>query len=70
MTQRLRALRRDLAKTRDLAPHRIFPDRTLRLIARARPRTLQDLARVPSVGPMTLADFGAEILAAVAAPPS
>jgi len=62
---RLRSWRRQAAQERGVPPFLVFPDATLKAIAEARPRSLDDLAQVKGVGPGKLAGFGAEVLAAV-----
>ncbi len=62
---RLRAWRRRAAADRGVPPFLVFPDATLKAIAEARPRSLDDLAQVKGVGPGKLAGFGDEVLATV-----
>jgi ATP-dependent DNA helicase RecQ len=62
----LRALRKQLADRRDLPAYVIFPDTTLRAMARDRPATLGELRRIPGVGDKKLADYGDAFLAALA----
>src|SRR5690606_28959785 len=62
----LRQLRTRLAREEEVPAYVIFPDRTLREIARANPRTLADLAKVSGVGPARLEKFGREVLATLA----
>ena len=47
-------------------PYVIFPDRTLREIARAQPATLAALGQVHGVGPTRLERYGRALLAVVA----
>jgi ATP-dependent DNA helicase RecQ len=63
----LRALRKQLADDRDVPAYVIFPDTTLRALARERPATLADLRRIPGVGDKKLADYGAVFLESLAA---
>jgi ATP-dependent DNA helicase RecQ len=56
--ERLRAWRRIEAGRAGLPPYVIFKDDDLRAIARAFPRTLEDLGRVPGVGPRRLESYG------------
>jgi ATP-dependent DNA helicase RecQ len=63
----LRTLRKRIADDRDVPAYVIFPDTTLRAMARDLPATLEDLRRVPGVGDKKLADFGDIFLAALAA---
>jgi ATP-dependent DNA helicase RecQ len=58
----LRALRRELASARGVPPYVILGDRSLREIARARPRTLLELREVYGIGDKKLADLGERIL--------
>ena len=58
----LRALRSQLAKEEEVPAYVIFPDRTLREMARARPSTLGDLGRLHGVGPTRLERFGRQFL--------
>ncbi|MEX2181021.1 MAG: ATP-dependent DNA helicase RecQ [Gemmatimonadaceae bacterium] len=62
----LRALRSRLAKEREVPAYVIFPDRALREIARAHPRTLAALGGVHGVGPARLERFGRDVLAVLA----
>jgi ATP-dependent DNA helicase RecQ len=48
-------------------PYVIFHDATLRAIADARPRSLQELARIQGVGAAKLERYGDAMLATVAA---
>jgi ATP-dependent DNA helicase RecQ len=63
----LRALRKRLADERDVPAYVIFPDTTLRAMARDVPRNPAELRRVPGVGDKKLQDYGAAFLAALAA---
>jgi ATP-dependent DNA helicase RecQ len=62
----LRALRTRLAKDVDVPAYVIFPDKTLREIARAQPRSLADLGKVSGVGPTRLERFGKDVLEVLA----
>ncbi len=62
----LRALRRRLADERDVPAYVVFPDATLRAIARERPATLRALRGISGVGDKKLADFGTAVIEAVA----
>jgi ATP-dependent DNA helicase RecQ len=62
----LRGLRRRIAQERDVPPYVIFPDTTLRAMARDVPRTLVEMRRIPGVGDKKLTDFGEAFLAAIA----
>ena len=61
----LRALRKRLADARDVPAYVIFPDTTLRAMARDVPRNAAELRRVPGVGDKKLADYGAVFLEAI-----
>ncbi|RMG12532.1 MAG: ATP-dependent DNA helicase RecQ, partial [Deltaproteobacteria bacterium] len=63
LVEALRRLRTELARARGVPPYVIFHDRTLRAIARARPRTEQQLLAIEGIGPAKLARYGARILA-------
>lgn len=63
----LRALRARLAKDEEVPAYVIFPDRALREIARARPRSLATLAAVHGVGPARLDRYGRAVLEVLAA---
>src|SRR5688500_4716174 len=67
MFEALRAARRDLASAAGVPPYVVFHDSTLRGIAEARPRSLDELARIQGVGAAKLERYGAAMLAAVAA---
>ncbi len=61
----LRQWRLDAARQAKLPPYVIFHDTTLADIARSRPRSMADLARVSGVGPVKLERYGAALLAAM-----
>ena len=61
----LKVVRSRLAKEDGVPAYVIFPDRSLREMVRARPRTSDDLARVHGVGPARLEKFGAAFLEAL-----
>ena len=63
--QHLRAIRLRLARERDLPPYCICHDTTLRLIARAAPRTLDALQRVKGMGPNKARMYGQAMLGAI-----
>lgn len=54
----LRARRRELAQEADVPPYVIFHDSTLREIAEARPRNLDEMARISGVGLRKLEAYG------------
>jgi len=62
----LRALRKRLADERDVPAYVIFPDTTLRAMARDVPSTEAELRSIPGVGDKKLADYGEVFLAAIA----
>jgi ATP-dependent DNA helicase RecQ len=62
----LRALRKRIADQRDVPAYVIFPDTTLRAMARELPTTLGELRAIPGVGDKKLADYGEAFLAALA----
>ena len=63
----LRAKRREIAAEAGVPPYVVFHDSTLRGIAEARPRTLDELAQIQGVGAAKLERYGGAMLAAVAA---
>ncbi len=63
----LRDLRRDLAGERGVPAYMIFGDSTLRELARQRPLTLDDFARVRGVGEKKLLDLGGGFVAHIKA---
>jgi ATP-dependent DNA helicase RecQ len=63
----LRSLRKRLADQRDVPAYVIFPDTTLRALARDTPATLAELRAIPGVGDKKLLDYGDVFLAAIAA---
>jgi ATP-dependent DNA helicase RecQ len=58
----LKAVRGRLAKEEGVPAYVVFPDRSLREMVKARPRTLTALARVHGVGPSRLERYGQEFL--------
>ncbi|HLU38767.1 MAG TPA: DNA helicase RecQ [Planctomycetota bacterium] len=65
--EELRALRRELAREAGVPPYLVFSDVTLEELARARPRTEEEMLAVRGVGQRKLEQFGARFLAAIAA---
>lgn len=61
--ERLRALRRELAKGKPA--YTVFDDKTLRAIAAAAPGSLRELAAIRGVGPAKLDLYGGAVLAVV-----
>lgn len=64
--ERLRTLRRELARQRGVPPYLIFNDRTLAAMASAKPTTPEALAAIPGVGEKKLVDPGPAFLAEIA----
>ncbi len=60
--ERLRALRRELAKAAGVPPYVVFHDATLREMALLKPTTLAQLAQLPGIGEKKLARYGAQVL--------
>ncbi len=58
----LRALRRQLAREMELPAYVIFHDATLRAMAQAHPRSMEELAQIPGVGEHKLARYGEAFL--------
>ena len=65
--ERLRALRRTLARERGVPPYIVFGDATLRDMAASKPRSDEAFLALTGVGPRKLADFGAAFLAEIRA---
>ncbi len=65
----LRSKRLELAKAQNVPPYVIFHDRTLREMARKKPRSIDELAQVSGVGASKLERYGADFVALVAAHP-
>jgi ATP-dependent DNA helicase RecQ len=66
MFERLRRWRADIAKTSGMPAYIIFHDATLREIADARPRTLDQLRGISGVGAKKLEAYGQKILEEIA----
>jgi len=62
LIEALRQMRLRRARAEGLPAYVVFHDKTLVAIAAARPRTLDDLAAIPGVGPAKLERYGEEIL--------
>ncbi|HRO14615.1 MAG TPA: DNA helicase RecQ [Paracoccus sp. (in: a-proteobacteria)] len=62
----LKAKRRALAESARVPAYVIFPDRTLIEMAQARPRTLDEMARINGVGAKKLESYGADFLSVIA----
>ncbi|MFQ5381022.1 MAG: RecQ family ATP-dependent DNA helicase [Dehalococcoidia bacterium] len=66
----LRLVRRSLAAEHGVPPYMVFPDSTLREMARTRPGTRVELLAIPGVGNTKLERFGRQFLEAIAANPA
>ncbi|MGI9090848.1 MAG: HRDC domain-containing protein, partial [Gemmatimonadaceae bacterium] len=64
--ERLRELRRNIAREAQVPPYIVFDDRTLRQIAVHRPRTLEAFGGLRGIGPVKTEKFGPRFLAAMA----
>jgi len=62
LVDELRDWRRRRARASGVPPHVLLHDRTLDDLARARPRTAEELLAVPGVGPVKASRFGGELL--------
>jgi len=65
--EELRALRKRLADERDVPAYVIFPDTTLRAMARDLPRNATELRSIAGVGDKKLADYGDAFLSEIGA---
>ena len=65
--ERLREWRLARSKERSQPAFVVFTDATLTAIAEAKPRSVAELVAIPGVGQRKLDEFGAEVLALVAA---
>jgi ATP-dependent DNA helicase RecQ len=63
----LRALRREIAEDQDVPAYVVFPDASLRAMARQRPNSLATFATIPGVGSRKLEAFGDRFVAAICA---
>ena len=63
--EELRALRRRLAETRNVAAFVVFSDASLRHMASAFPRNVEEFSRTPGVGKTKLEQYGPEFLEAI-----
>jgi DNA helicase II / ATP-dependent DNA helicase PcrA len=63
----LASWRRARAATEDVPPFKVFHNRVLDQIARTRPRSRDDLAAIPGIGPAKLERYGDDVLEVVAA---
>lgn len=64
---RLRELRSELAKKRGVLPYMVFPDRSLREMAKARPADRRGFSAISGVGPYKLEKYGPAFLEAIRA---
>lgn len=62
---RLRALRREIAREQEVPPYIVFDDKTLRQIAVHRPRTLAAFGDLRGIGPVKTERFGPRFIAAL-----
>ena len=62
LRERLRQLRADEAKRRDVPAYVIFNDRTLDALVEARPSTRTELLTIPGIGPAKLESYGDQLL--------
>jgi superfamily II DNA helicase RecQ len=60
---RLRDLRKELATAEGIKLHAIFTNEQLSLIAKAEPKTQEDLAKIPGIGEKRLKQYGAAFFA-------
>src|SRR5581483_8553474 len=58
--------RRERARSDEVPAYIVFPNKALAAIAGARPRSRQELAQVPGVGPVKVDRYGDDVLAVVA----
>ncbi len=63
--ERLRELRRDLARAQGVPPYVVFNDATLREMAAFRPETLSGLGQISGVGAKKLETYGEDFLAVI-----
>jgi ATP-dependent DNA helicase RecQ len=62
----LKAVRRDIAQTRNVPAYVIFADKTLQHMCLLQPKSLDDMTKVNGVGPAKLKEFGIIFLEALA----
>ena len=67
LREKLRAWRRELAKTQGMPPYVILHDATIDALCRQRPRIWAELLEVPGIGERKADRFGARILELIAA---
>lgn len=61
----LKEFRRDYARSRRTKPYKIFPDKTLRILAEERPSNMEEMSNIFGIGPKKLKKFGPRFLQAV-----
>ena len=64
----LKRWRLERAKADGVPAYVVFHNSTLAEVAARRPKTLNDLASVPGIGPTKLERYGEEVMAALSAP--
>ena len=69
LVEALREWRRGVAREAGVPAYVVFDDETLRNIAAQRPGSIQELARIPGLGPGRLDRYGAAVLALCATTP-
>jgi DNA helicase II / ATP-dependent DNA helicase PcrA len=67
LAERLRAWRRERARTDEVPPYVVFNDRTLAALAERRPRSRGELLAVDGIGPAKLDRYGDDLLVLLAA---
>jgi DNA helicase-2/ATP-dependent DNA helicase PcrA len=65
LRERLRQLRSDEARRRDVPAFVVFNDRTLDALVEAQPTTPTELLAIPGIGPAKLESYGEQILEAI-----
>ena len=63
---RLRALRKEIARERGVPPYVVFSDATLLQMASSRPQTIAQMLGISGVGPTKLEHYGERFLKALA----
>ena len=63
--ERLRGLRRELATAEGVPAYRVFPDTVLIALATTRPKSSDEMLRIPGVGEVKLKAYGEAFLAAI-----
>ena len=70
LVEALRRWRRDVARDAGVPAYVVFGDETLRHLAAQRPASIEELARIPGLGPGRLDRYGAAVLALCAETPA